>query len=275
MASTIDLSFIEQYNAFAHNAYQRDGFKLHRMTRSGTVTGDTVYWQKVGALTTQGKPRNAMHSFQDMTHSVVSTTMTDRYVPTIIDKLDLLKQNIDEMRLHAENHMYALGTWADTQIYDVMVAGANATTLGGGNGVALTATHLMSVPEAFNEANVPNDGRRFCMVSPKTWSKMLLLDEFSNADYVAPEMMIYKNLTAKMWAGVTWFMDTLPTKDGNNVASNIAWHADCIGHGINKEFETVFSYENLYSAHVAVSCVSSGAAVIDDNGVYSFFVDED
>ena len=97
------------------------------------------------------------------------------------------------------------------------------------------------------------------------------------ADYVSPDMLIYKNITAKQWAGVTWFMDTLPDVDtgATEVADNLAWHADCLGHGINKEFETVWSYENTYSAHVAVSCVSSGAAVIDDNGVYLFKVDED
>ena len=84
MVSTIDTAFIEQYNADAHNAYQRDGFMMQRMTRSGTVRGTTVYWQKVAALTAQDKPRNAMHSFTDMTHTRVSATMVDKYVPTLI-----------------------------------------------------------------------------------------------------------------------------------------------------------------------------------------------
>ena len=272
MASTISTAFIEQYNAEAHNAYQRDGFKMHRMTRSGSVTGDVVYWQKVGALTTQGKTRNGVHNFQDMTHTVVSATMVDRYVPTIIDKLDLLKLNIDEMRLHAVNHMYALGDWADQQIYDVILAGVSET-LGGGDAVALTVDHMLEVPEKFNDNKVPNDGRRYCMVSPKTWTKMLGINEFSNADYVGTDNLVYKNLMAKSWAGVLWFMDTMPTVAGTNVASNIAWHAQCVGHGINKEFETLITYENTMSANVAVSCVSSAAAVIDDTGCFAWAVD--
>lgn len=273
MVSTIDVSFIEQYNAEAHNAFQRGGFKLRPMTRSGSVMAETVYWQKVGALTTQAKSRNAMHVFQDMEHEVVSASLVDRYVPTIIDKLDLLKLNISEMQLHATNHANALGLWADQQVYDAMVAGANGTTYGGGNGVALTIDHMLQVPEVMNNAFIPNDGGRFCMVSAKTWSKMLKVDEFSNADYVGPDNLVFTGMTAKTWAGVHWFMDPIVTIGGDDVASNVFWHRSCVGHGVNKEFETIISYENLYSAHVAVSCLSSTAKVIDDNGVYLWNVD--
>lgn len=274
MVSTIDTAFVQTYNAEAHNAFQRKGFKLRNMTRSGTIMAETVYWQKVSALTTQAKTRNAMHTFQDMPHSVVSATMTDRYVPTIIDKLDLLKLNIAELQLHATNHALALGRWADEQVYDVMVAGASATTLGGGDTVTLTVDHMLAVPEAFNSANIPDDGMRFCMVTPKTWTRMLKVDEFSNADYVGANNPMFAGVTAKQWGGVFWFMDTLPDVDGNNVATNLAWHQRCVGHGVAKEFETVITYENLYSAHVAVSCLSSGAAVIDNTGVFKFLVDE-
>jgi len=275
MAITIDNAFITQYNADAHNAYQRDGFKLARMTRSGTVRAKTVYWQKIGALVAQDKAQNGMHNFQDMSHTNVNTTMVDKYVPTIIDDLDLLKLNIAERQLHAINHKYALGNWVDEQIYDAMVAGANASTLGGGSGVALTVAHMLEVQEAFNVNKIPDDGQRYCMVSPYVWTKMLQINEFSNADYMGYDEMPFKGLTAKRWAGVMWFMDTLPDADGNNVATCLAWHKQCVGHGINAPFETQITYENTFSAWVAVSKISSGAKVIDDTGVYKFLVDQD
>jgi hypothetical protein len=273
-ASTIDLAFIEQYNADAHNAYQRDGFKMHRMTRSGTVQAKTIYWQKVGALVAQDKGRGQMHNFQNMDHSNVSAAMVDKYVPTLIDDLDLLKLNIEERQLHSTNHMFALGNWADEQVRDAMIAGKSATTLGGGDAVALTVDHMLAVPEAFNLAKIPDDGGRYCMVTPKTWTKMLKINEFSNADYVGTDELVYKGLTAKRWAGMFWFMDTLPTVAGTNVASNLAWHRQCVGHGVNKEFDSKITYENLYSSWVAVSAVSSGAKVIDSTGVFEFAVDE-
>ncbi len=274
MASTITNAFIEQYNADAHNAYQRHGFKMQRMTRSGTVRAKTVYWQVIGTLTAQDKPRNAMHNFQDMPHSTVSAAMVDKYVPTIIDDLDLLKLNIDERRLHAENHMHALGRWSDEQIRDVMNAGAGST-IGPGNGVALTVDHMLEVPEFFNLAEVPDDGGRFCMVRPKVWSKMLKVDEFSNADYVGTADLPFRGMTAKRWAGVMWLMDTLPSLNtGNDVASNLVWHSRAVGHGSNKEFETKITFENLFSAHVAVSEISQGAEVIDPVAVAKWDVDE-
>ena len=157
-----------------------------------------------------------------------------------------------------------------------METGANATDLGGGSTVTMTVAHMLNVVDAFNEGNIPNDGNRFCMVSAKTWSKMLRFDEFSNADYVGPDRLPFNGLTAKNWAGVFWFMNTLPNVDtgATEVATNLAWHKRAVGH-MNKSFDIRITYENIFSAYAAVSSCSQGAAVIDSNAVWKFSVDED
>jgi len=53
-----------------------------------------------------------------------------------------------------------------------------------------------------------------------------------------------------------------------NEALNIAWHKSVVGHGVNKEIDTIWDWENTYSAWSAVSCMSLGAKIIEDTGCY-------
>lgn len=267
MASTIDVAFIEEYNADVHLAFQQMGSRLTNLTRKGRVAGDTVYWQKFGTLAAQGKTRNAIHSFLDPEHTRVSATMADRYVPTLVDKLDLLKLNIDERRAHAMSQVAALGRDADSIIITAMDAGANATQLGDA-AKAWTYDTFMSVVTTFQVNEVPDDNRRFCGMHPYAWAQALQVNEFANADYVGPAQLPFAGgMTMKNWMGVNWFV--LPNVDlTTNIAKNLAWHQSAVGHGINSEIETTWDWENDRSAYSCVSSMSIGSAVIDDNGMY-------
>lgn len=273
MVPTIDVAFIEEYNADVHLTFQQLGSRLMNTTRKGAVRAKTVYWQIFGALAAQSKTRNAQHTFIDPEHTQASAAMVDWYVPTLIDDLDLLKLNIDEKNTHARAHVGALGRKVDDVLIAAMTAGANATDLGGVT-FAWTYEMMMNVITTFQVNEVPDDGQRFCAVHPYAWSQMLKIAEFANADYVGQEFLPFKGgMTAKMWMGVIWM--PLPniawsTGGGNalNVASNLAWHQSAVGHGVNKEIDTQWDWENTYSAWSCVSSMSLGASVIEDTGVY-------
>ncbi|WP_152828798.1 phage capsid protein [Fertoeibacter niger] len=96
----IDQAFVEEYNAQVHLDYRQMGSRLQNMTRKGTVQAKSVHWQRFGHLTTQTKARRAQHTFQTPDHNTVTASMTDHYVPTMVDDLDLLKLNIDEKNSH-------------------------------------------------------------------------------------------------------------------------------------------------------------------------------
>ena len=58
MDSTIDVSFIEEYNAQLHVRYENQGFLYKNLTREGTCEGTRVYWQRFGSFTAGDKNRN-------------------------------------------------------------------------------------------------------------------------------------------------------------------------------------------------------------------------
>ena len=269
MSSTISNAFIEEYNADVHMLYRQYGSRLANTTRKGTVQGSTVHFQKFGTLAAQGKTRNAEHTFLDPAHSKVSATMADYYVPTLIDDLDMLKENIDEKGAHAAAHAAALGKKTDEVLITAMEAGANSTDAGDASG-AFDFNTAMSIVTKFSVNEIPDDGNRFCALHPYAWAQFLQVNEFANADYVSSENLPFKgSLTAKFWMGTLWM--PLPNiahgVSATNVATNLAWHRTAIGHGVNKEISTTWDYENTRSAWSCVSSMSLGAKVIEDTGM--------
>jgi hypothetical protein len=270
MASTIDVAFIEEYNADVHLTYRQMGSRLQNMTRKGTVQAKSVYFQLFGTLAAQSKTRNAEHTFIDPTHTKVKADMTDYYVPTLIDDLDLLKLNIDEKRSHAAAHAAALGKKTDEVLITAMEAGANSTDAGDAS-AAWDFDTAMSVVTKFSVNEVPDDGQRFCAMHPYAWAQFLKVSEFANADYIGQDSLPFKGgMTAKQWMGVTWF--PLPNiahgVAATNVATNLMWHRSAVGHGVNAEINTIWDYENTRSAWSCVSSMSLGAKVIEDTGIY-------
>jgi hypothetical protein len=276
MAPTIDLAFIEEYNSQVHLLYRQYGSRLQNMTRAGTVQGEHVRFQRFGHLSAYQKTRNAIHTFQDPEHSNVRATMADYYVPTLIDKLDLLKLNIDERNAHARAQVAALGQQVDAIILTAMTtgmttiepaAGPTAPDEVGDAAAAWTYDNFMSVVTQFQVREVPDDGRRFCALHPFAWAQALQVPEFANADYVGPAQLPFAGgMTGKSWMGVMWF--ALPNiSHAADVASNIAWHQDAVGHGVNSDIETNWDWENDRSAWSCVSMMSCGSTVIDIDGV--------
>lgn len=279
MPSTIDVSFIEQYDSMLHVRYQHQGFLYKGMTREGTVQGKRIYWQRIGELAAQQKPRNGQLTPTDPTHTRVFADPADWYTATLIDSLDELKQNINEMQAHANLQMMAIGRKFD-EIVRAAIAADAVSDLGGGSTVTFTVDHMHAVSETLMLAYAPMGEGAFCAVGPRTWTKMMGIDEFANADYVGQENLPYAgNMTAKMWRGVMWFVDPVIGNDttywdaATAVETNLIWHKDAVGHGINKAPSSNVAWENLHQAHSIVTCMSTGAKTIEENSTYTWSVD--
>ena len=266
-AKDIDAAFVEQYNADVHHLFDQYGPRLVGMSRKGTVMGKSAIFQRMGSVTVTDKPRRGTHSFGAPDHDNVSCPMVDKYVPTAVDKLDLLKTNIDERRAHAKVHVGAVSKWIDNMLVGTLEATTQAdigsATHGFGYG------HAMRIVNGFTINDVPDDGERYCAMHPYAWSQFLQVPEFANADYVGSEDLPFKGgMSAKRWMGVLWFPLNNITLAPGNLARNVAWHRSILGHGVNAEMETVWSYENTMSAYAAVSSVSMGAVLIEDKGAF-------
>ena len=117
MATTIDQSFIRQFEREVHEAYQRMGSKLRQAVRSKTnIKGASTVFQKVGKGTAATKSRHGNVPVMNLDHSNVTCTIEDFYAGDWVDKLDELKINIDERQVIASAGAYALGRKTDELI---------------------------------------------------------------------------------------------------------------------------------------------------------------
>ncbi len=279
MSSTIDQSFVRQYEAEVHVAYQRMGSKLRNTVRvKGPVTGESTTFQKVGQGEAAQKTRNGDVPVMNLDHTPVECPLSDWYAGEFIDDLDELKTNNNERQIAVNAGAYALGRKTDSLI----IAALNGATQyqDSANLSALTAAaggaYFTDLVTTLGARDVPvGDGQTFGVVSWQVWNKMLSIEEFKNADYVGADELPFKtNATgARRWLDCIWMPHSGLTI-ASNIRKNFLYHRTAIGHAIGKDVTTTMSWENTKSAFFANTRMSQGSVLIDTNGVQQFLVTE-
>lgn len=266
MAIDIDDAFVKQYESEVHTAYQRMGSKFRNTVRQkNNVKGTSTTFQKVGKGEAGQKSRHGNVPIMSIDHTPVECTLSDWYAADYIDKLDELKINHDERQVAVNAGAYALGRRTDTMIVDAMATAtnANATTAGG-----LTLAKATTMREFFDNNDVPDDGQRYCAVSPRSWTSLLAEASFSEADYVGTDDLPYVGgMTAKRWQGFMWWgFSGLPIS--STIRQNFAYHSTAVGHASGADVRSEINYIPEKVAHLATNYMSQGAVLIDNNGVY-------
>ena len=298
MPSTIDSTFTVEYKSDLLIAKQDMGGVLAPLCRPGTIDGKTARWNTFGTFVATTKARNAYLTPQDPDHDEVLAHISDRYVASVIDDLDLLKTNVDERAAHAGGHMYAIRRAQDDMITDTLW-NSGAVDLGPGDGVSLSVDHMLALLQDMDEDEVPNDGQRFVCVSSPVFNQMIRFPEFSEAEYIGTDGIFGKQaVTAKQWMGATWltYHGTPRSADGATRLARplkkqpsyaadkaawksakihhcFAWHRNDLGWAEQAAPSTSVALENLMAGHSIVTKAAGGSAVLDLDGVRAFTVD--
>ncbi|MDR1361527.1 MAG: hypothetical protein LBJ18_04510 [Rickettsiales bacterium] len=270
MSLSIDQAFVKQFEADVHLAYQQTGTKLRSTVRSKNgVIGASTIFQKIGKGTAETKERHELVPVMNLQHTPVECQLADYYAGDWVDALDELKTNIDERRVVASAGAYALGRKTDELIITAMSDAAS--TVGTGL-TGLTKTLILSAVEYLNEKDIPDDGRRFCVVGVRQWNELLGLEEFTNADYVGTGALI-GGFETKKWLGVNWVLHNgLPTDETSGQTPNafrkcFMYHASAIGHASGQDVKTDISWNGERAAHFVCNSMSQGACLIDNDGI--------
>lgn len=273
MSNTIDQAFIKQYEKDVHVAYQRMGSKLRGTVRTvNNVNGTTATFQKVGKGAAVQKARHGIIQPMNLDHTNVTVTLEDYYAPDYIDKLDLLKTNIDERKVIIDAGAYALGRTTDQLIIDQLTS---TTTTVGNYGTGLTLSLLSQAIEALNDNDVPDDGQRYGVLSNHAWEEFLNIPECSNADYVGDAYPYLKGTEARKWRGIVFMPHSgLPLANADDRDCYL-YHKTSIGHAIAQEVTTDFDWEGNRAAWFVNSMMSQGACLIDTLGAVEIRVDDD
>lgn len=283
MSTTVDQAFIKQYESEVHMAYQRKGSHLRNFVRTSTKTpGLDITFQKLGKGVATSKTRHGNVVPMNAEHTNALVTLVDKYAPEYVDKLDLLKTNIDERRINAETGAWALGRFTDSQIVTVLDAATGFSSLQIGavvsaNRSALVVANMIELIARLTDRDVPSDGNIFAAVTPMVWAKMMTFQEFSNSQWVGPDALPFKTqMQAKYWAGALWTETSCLTRDSaTKISKNYAWHRTAIGHGIGADIATEINYVPEKVSWLINSMLSMGAVAIDDLGIERILIDED
>ena len=266
MSISIDQSFIKQFEAEVHLAFQQTGTKLRSTVRTkNDVRGSSTTFQKVGKGTATTKARHGLVPVMNLDHTPVECVLSDFYAGDWIDELDELKTNVDERRVVASAGAYALGRKSDELIISELNLATQSIAVGT---TGLTKAKILSALEILNTNDVPDDGQRFAVVGVHQWNELLNMKEFSNAEYVGDSYPLLSGTESRKWLGINWIMhNALPYDEDNSERSCFIYHKNAIGHASGCDVKTDITWHGERAAHFISNCMSQGAKLIDNSGI--------
>ena len=271
---TIDQAFITKFNGDVHIAYQMMSSKLRGLVRTdGQVNGSVVRFQKMGNLNTVTKARNGEIPLQNVEHTYVEATMADSYTAVNVDELDLNKLNIDVRSGLVKNMAGAFGRKTDDIIISALSSGATNNINGySGN---FTRPLTLQIGEELDRKNVPDDGMRFCVITPRAWNHLMSIDQFVRSDYVGPDLPFKRmGIEVRSWNRLHWMVHNYLPGIGTSQAKCYAWHPTSVGHGIGADVRTMWDWELRKWSWLGAGAMSMGAVVIDANGIVEIRVND-
>jgi len=272
MSMSVSNSFIAQYVADVHEAYQQRGSKLRGTVRLKTgVVGATAVFQKNGRGAAGKKTRHGNVPLMNVDHTSVTATLEDWYGADYVDHLDELKTNTDERLVVANAGAYALGRKVDELIVSRLDHTANVVAEAG------TGLNKAKVLQAFgllNAADVPDDGNRFAVVGAHQWNELLDISEFKSVDFAGDRYPWLKGTESRTWLGITWMFHTgLPISSGTRKC--FLYHRSAVGLAESQEVKVFTDWVPEKAAHLVDHMLSAGAVLIDDDGVIEIDCDDD
>lgn len=276
MSTSIDQAFVTQFEREVHEAFQRQGSKLRGTVRLVTgVVGSSTTFQVVGKGTATTKARHGTITPMNQTHTSVSCSLTDFYAGDWVDRLDELKINIDERRAVANGGAYALGRKVDDQLLTAMDGTSQTTVSWTVTSEAAIRNSLIDMVEALNSNDVPDDGERCAVLSPKAWAFASLVEEWSSADYVREEDRPFAGrFQMKDWMGVKWMSHSGVPGVGTATSKVFAWHRSAVGYGEGQGVTSDITWHGDRAAHFVNNMMSGGACLIEDEGVIEGNLDD-
>lgn len=289
MSNSIDQSFIRDYVADVHAVFQRMGGYLRNTVRTkDNIVGKSTTFQKVGKGTATTKARHGVITPMNQDHTPIECTLADFYAGDWVDKLDEAKTNIDERMAIAQGGAWALGRKVDDQILTQMALTTASTLTFAVTSLIAVRNSLIEIVEAMDAADLPDDGNRYVLLTPRAWSQAEVVEQFSSADYVSEGEKSFANGSQtfgrwKSWRGAKWGHHTGLPGVTTASAKCFAWHKNGVGFATgahagnaaqNGSVSADITWHGDRASHFVNHMMSGGACLIDDTGVIDIDIDD-
>ena len=214
MSTQIPIAFVDQVKDNILMLSQQKPAKLRGTARAESVTGDTMFVERLGPKDAQVRgARHGATPISDADHTRRQLLMVDYVVPAdIIDKPDKLKMLIDPQSPYAQNQVFSL----NRQIDDVMIATLGGITRGGHTGATtinfhdvgesrliesdgtiaaagsdwtnktetpLTIAKLLTCKQLLDDAEIDDERQRYFLCNPFNINQLLNTTEVKSSDF--------------------------------------------------------------------------------------------
>ena len=305
MSTQIPVAFVDQFKANILMLSQQKPAKLRGCCRMESVTGDTMFVERIGPKDAQ--PRGARHGetpISDAAHTRRKLSMVDYVVPAdIIDKPDKLKMLIDPQSAYAMNQSFSL----NRQIDDVIIAALYGPAYGGHTGATtinfydvgecrlvnsdgtieaagsdfdddtetpLTIAKLLTCKQLMDDAEIDDDRQRYFLTNPYNINQLLNTTEVKSSDYNTVKALAQGQIDTFM--GFKFIKSTrLPADDTDTGASrSFAFAQDAIVLAVAEEPSVSVSVRNdLLDSIQVFSTLSIGATRVEGPAVVQILLD--
>jgi hypothetical protein len=288
MSTSVDESFVRQYEMEVHHLFQRQGGYLRSAVRTkDNVKGSSTTFQKIGKGTAVTKARHGVITPMNQDHTAIQCTLADFYAGDWVDKLDEAKVNHDERMAIAQGGAWALGRKVDDQIITAMDGTSQTAVSWSFASVHNVENSLLATTRALDAADVPNDGMRYVALSPLAYSAAMKVTAFASADYVSPGNQVMEQgqpiFTWRRWMNALWTSHTGLPNVGSSGTKGFAWHRNAVGYATgahagnaaeNQAVQADITWHGDRAAHFVNHMMSGGATLIDDTGVHELTLND-
>ena len=286
MSTTVDQSFVRQYERDVHHIFQRRGSKILKTIRhKPNVIGKSTTFQKVGKGTATTKARHGTITPMNQDHTPIEVTLQDFYAGDWVDKLDEAKLNIDERQVIAKGGAKSLGRKIDDLGITAMGNTTQTTISWTVSSAAAVRNSLIDMAEALYANDVDEDDDSYGLLTTRAWAMAMTVEEFSSADYVGGGEFEKGAPTRryKDFLGIKWCQHTGLTGVGTATAKVYCYAMEAVGFasqnlsGDMENPESVsadITWHGDRASHFVNHMMSGGAALIDDLGVIEGELDD-
>lgn len=129
------------------------------------------------------------------------------------------------------------------------------------------------------QANIPNDGDIYGLLTPAAWAHLSDVPDFASSDYVDNKPMVdgapARGREMRRWLGVTWMVHTGLPGLGLSTAKNYIYHKGAIGYAHNsRDVQALSGYNDEQDYSWARTTVYDGALLIQNAGVVTINHDD-
>ena len=276
MSNTVDNAFVQQFERDVHEAFQQKGAKLRESVRvQSGVVGSSTTFQVVGKGTATTKARHGTITPMNQDHTAVPCSVTDFYAGDWHDILDMNKLNIDERQAVANGGAYALGRKVDNQILTAMDGTTQTVVSWTVSSSAAVRNALLAMVEALDVNEVPDDGDRYGVLTPRAYSMAMTVDEFASSDFVGSSQPYADGYRPwRDWMGVKWIRHTDLPGRGSATAKVFAYHKSAVGYAEGQGVTSDITWHGDRAAYFINNYMSGGACLIEDEGVIEGNLDD-